>query len=86
MTKPVVAEHLGVEIVCLKRGMVDVHFGPLKEEEAVVVHELLSPVQAKEDGLVDTLIVVDELIDVRVLLLPSSKAQRLLTSLGWKLK
>ena len=61
MAKPVVAEHLGIEIVCLEGGVMDVHLGTFKEEEAMVIHQLVSAVEPEEDGLVDTLIVMDKL-------------------------
>ena len=37
------------------------HLGPLEEEEAMVIDELLAAVQPEEDCLVDALIVVNEL-------------------------
>lgn len=60
--EPVVAQNLGVEVVGLEGRVVDVHFGPLEEEETVVVYQLVAPVQPEEDGLVYALVVVDELI------------------------
>lgn len=57
-------KNLGVEVVCLKRGVVDMELGSLKEEEAVVVHELLAPVQPEEDSFVDALIIVDQLLSM----------------------
>lgn len=64
VAQPVVPQHLGVKVVRLKRGMVDVHFGALKEEEAVVVDQLVAAVEAEEDGDVDVLVVVDELVSL----------------------
>ncbi len=61
LAQPVVAEDLGVEIVRLVRGVVDVVLGPLVEEEAVVVDLLLPAVQSPEDGDVDAVLVVHEL-------------------------
>ena len=61
LAQPVVAEHLGVKVVRLKRRVVDVHLGALKEEEAVVVDQLVAAVQPEEDRLVDALLVVYEL-------------------------
>ena len=40
----------------------DVHLGALKEEEAVVVYSFVAAVEAEEDGFVDVLVVVDELV------------------------
>jgi hypothetical protein len=40
---------------------VDVHLGALKEEEAVVVDQLVAAVEAEEDGDVDVVVVMDEL-------------------------
>lgn len=48
LAEPVVAEQLGVEVVRLVRRMVHVRLRPLEEEEAVVVHELLAPVEVEE--------------------------------------
>jgi hypothetical protein len=65
--QPVVAEDLGVKVVCLERRVVDVRGpGSLKEEEAVMVHELVSPVESKEDGHVDALLVVNQFAGVEV--------------------
>lgn len=64
VAQPVVPQHLGVKVVRLKRGMVDVHSGALKEEEAVVVDQLVAAVEAEEDGDVDVLVVVDELVSL----------------------
>jgi hypothetical protein len=59
--KPVVAQDLRVEVVRLKGRVVHVALGALEEEEAVVVDELVAAVEPEEDGLVDALVVVDEL-------------------------
>ena len=86
MTKPIVTEHLSVEIVGFEGRVVDVHLGSLKEEEAVMVNKVVSAVESEKDGLVDTLIVVDKLgICVN---LPSDIQHTLesRTSLGKKLK
>lgn len=62
MAQPVVAEDLGVEVVRLKGRVVHVRgAGPLEEEEAVVVDELVASVQAEEDGHVGAVVVVHEL-------------------------
>jgi len=41
---------------------VDVHLGALEEEKAVVVYSFVAAVEAEEDGFVDVLVVVDELV------------------------
>ncbi len=61
MTQPVVPEHLGVEVVRLEGRVVHVVLGSLEEEEAVVVYELVSAVQAEEGRDVDLLVVVYQL-------------------------
>lgn len=58
VAQPVMPQHLSVKVVRLKRRVVDVHLGPLKEEEAVMVDTLLATVQPEEDGDIDALIVV----------------------------
>lgn len=65
LPQPVVAKELGVEVVRLKRRVVDVTLGALEHEEAVVVHEFLATVKMHECGDVRTIGVVDELEDVR---------------------
>ena len=62
MAQPVVAEHLCIKVVRLKRRMVDMHLGALEEEEAVVVDQVVAAVQPEEDGHVDIVVVVDELL------------------------
>lgn len=59
--QPVVAEDLGVEVVGLEGGVVDVELGALEEEEGVVVHEVLAAVEAEEGCYVFAGGVVDEL-------------------------
>lgn len=66
LPQPVVAKELGVEVVRLKRRMVDVTLGALEHEEAMVIHELLAAVKMHECGDVRTIGVVDELEDVRM--------------------
>lgn len=61
VAEPVVAEDLGVKVVRLKGRVVDVHLGPLEEEEAVVIHQLVAPIQAEEDRDVDAGVVMDQL-------------------------
>lgn len=61
MTEPVVTEHLSVKVVRFEGRVVDVHLGTFKEEEAVVVHKVVSAVESEKDSLVDTFIVVDKL-------------------------
>ena len=60
--EPVVAEDLGVEIVCLEGRVMDVVLGALEEEEDVVVDELLAAVEAVEDGDILAVGGVDELL------------------------
>ena len=64
--EPVVPEDLGVEIEHLERRMVHVPFGPLVEEEAVVVDELLAAVQMHERGHVAALGVVQQIAGLEV--------------------
>jgi hypothetical protein len=40
VAEPVVAQHLCVKIMCFKRGVMDMAFRSLEEEETVVVDEL----------------------------------------------
>lgn len=55
---PIVAEDLGVEVVRLKRGVVDMGSSrSFKEEEAVVVDQLIPAVQSKEHGVVLSVLV-----------------------------
>lgn len=56
------AKDLGVEVVRLKRRVVNMwRLGSLKEEEAVVIHQLITSVKPEEDSDVDVLVVVDKL-------------------------
>lgn len=56
------AKDLGVEVVRLKRRVVNMwRLGPLKEEEAVVIHQLITSVKPEEDSDVDVLVIVDKL-------------------------
>lgn len=64
LAQPVVAEHLGVEVVGFEGGVVDVRLGALEEEKAVVVDEFGAAVETEEDGYVDVVVVVHELSDV----------------------
>ena len=50
LDQPIVAQHLGVEVKDLVRGVVDVVPGPGVEEEAVMVDELAAAVQVQEGG------------------------------------
>ena len=59
--QPVVPQHVRVEIKHLERRVVYVRFGPLKEEEAVVVDEFVSAVQMHERGDVAALSVVEQI-------------------------
>lgn len=61
LPQPVVAEDLGIEVVCLKRGVVHSVGVALGEEEDVVIHLLVSPIQSIEYRPVDLVGVVDEL-------------------------
>jgi hypothetical protein len=61
VAQPVVAQHLRIEVVRLEGRVVDVHLGPLEEEEAVVVDQLVAAVQPEENGVVDALVIVDKL-------------------------
>ena len=60
LDQPIVAQHLGVEIEDLVRGVVDVVFGPRVDEEAVVVDEFVAAVQVHEGGHVDAGGVVEQ--------------------------
>lgn len=44
LAKPVVAEELQIRVVGLERGVMDVKFGALEEEEGVMVHEFIAAV------------------------------------------
>ena len=44
LNQPIVPKHLRVEIEDLERRVVYVHFGPLEEEEAVVIDEIQAAV------------------------------------------
>lgn len=48
LSEPIMSQYLCVEIVGLEGRMMYVRFGPFKEEETVVVDQLLSAVQAAE--------------------------------------
>lgn len=62
VAEPIVTQNLCVVVVRLKRRVMDVRRpGPLEEEEAVVVDELVSAVESEEHGHVDALVVVDQL-------------------------
>ena len=61
LDQPIVAQHLGVEIKDLVRGVVDVVLGPRVEEEAVVVDELVAAVQVHEGGHVNAVGAVEQL-------------------------
>lgn len=69
------AKDLGIEVVCLVRGVMDVVLGSLVEEEAVVIDLLLAPVQPPENAYVDAVLVVDELA--------KSKREPILYREGW---
>lgn len=64
----------------------DVHLGTLEEEEAMVVHKVVSAVESEEDGLVDAFIVVDKLGMCVNLTSGFEKNGYMRTSLGKKLK
>lgn len=61
LAQPIVTQDLGVKVVRLERGMMDMHLGALEKEKAVVVDELVAPVETEEDGDVDVVVVVHEL-------------------------
>ncbi len=61
LPEPVVAQHLGVEIVRLEGRMMHVVLGALEEEEAVMIYKLIASVQAEEGCDVYIVIVVHEL-------------------------
>lgn len=50
LDEPVVPDDLGVKVKDLEGGVVDVVFGALEEEEAVVVDEFVPAVQVHEGG------------------------------------
>lgn len=56
-----VSKKLGVKVVCLIGRMMDVRFGTLKEEKAVVIHQFLPTVEMEERGDVVVVGVVDKL-------------------------
>jgi hypothetical protein len=61
LAQPIMAQNLGVKVVRLKRGVMDVHLGAFEKEEAVVVDKLVASVEPEEDGDVDLVVVVNEL-------------------------
>lgn len=61
LSQPMVSKQLGVKVVCLIGRMMDVRFGTLKEEKAVVIHQFLSTVEMEERGDVVVVGVVDKL-------------------------
>lgn len=61
LAQPIVTQDLGVKVVRLERGMMDMHLGAFEKEEAVVVDELVAPVETEEDGDVDVVVVVHKL-------------------------
>jgi hypothetical protein len=61
VAKPIMAQNLGIEVVRLKGRVVDVRPGTLEEEEAVMVYKVVSSVEPKKDGLVDSIVIVYEL-------------------------
>lgn len=61
LAQPVVAQDLGVKVVCFKRGVVNMHFRALEKEEAVMVDQDVAPIEPEEDRDVDVVVVVNEL-------------------------
>jgi hypothetical protein len=58
VTHPVVAEHLGVEVVRLEGRVMDMGGSrAFEEEEAVVVNKLRSAVESHEDSVVHSVLV-----------------------------
>lgn len=58
------AKYLSVKVVRLKGGVVDMGCsGTFEEEEAVMVHKVVTSVESKEDSHVNPLVVVDQLGD-----------------------
>ena len=95
LPEPVVAQHLGVEIMRLEGGVVHVILGAFEEEETVMVYKLIASVQAEKGCDVYIVVVVHELS--RVSATPCQLRERkgggeerlgmdVYTSLGKKLK
>jgi len=45
VSQPVMAEDLGIEVVCFKRRMMNVPFWSLKEEETMVIYQLFTSIK-----------------------------------------
>ena len=43
VAEPIVTYDLHIEVVCFKRGMVDMEFSALEKEERMVIHQLFAP-------------------------------------------
>lgn len=84
--KMVMAQKLGVKVIRLIGGMVDVVLGTLEEEEAVVVDKLGSTVKMEESGDIRPVLVIDDLrVGCQRLRLACHIHCYRLTSLGLKL-
>lgn len=62
--KPVVAQNLGVKVVCFVGRVVDVRLGALEKEETVMVYQLGATVEVEEGGNVFSTLVVNQLVTI----------------------
>ena len=82
VTQIVVTQDLGVVVVRLEGGVVDVwRPGTLEEEEAVVVYQLVATVETEEDGYVFAFVIVHQL-EMRLICCWGDIYGVVLTSLG----
>lgn len=76
LPEPVVAQHLGVEIMRLEGGVVHVILGAFEEEETVMVYKLIASVQAEKGCDVYIVVVVHELFKSVSHAVPSEREKR----------
>lgn len=62
VAKPVVAQDLGVKVVCFERRVVHMRLGALEEEEAVVINLDEAAVEMQECGSIPPILVVNQLL------------------------
>jgi hypothetical protein len=61
LSEMIMAQELGIEVIRLIGGMMNVVLGTLEEEEAVVVDKFGSTVKMEESGDIRPVLVIDDL-------------------------
>jgi hypothetical protein len=48
VSQPVMPKKFGVKVMCVKRGMMDVWFGTIEDEKAIMVHRFMATIEVEE--------------------------------------